>query len=193
MPNGVSAPFGAVSVSVSPGRRKSCSANRLPMATPPDTSNPCSVPPGWIVLPIAGMRVMSFSRTPRTSTPPAPAWDEASACPSTMGNASLTPGMAFNWSASSAIVGQRLIDRTHEDVAVDPDDLVEKLAPESVHHGHDDDQRRNAQHDACEREACDDRDETFSTARLEVAQRYHPLEHRKGPGSGACGRLRIGA
>ena len=45
---------------------------------------------------------MSSSRTPRTSTPPAAAWDEASACPSTIGKASLTPGTLFTVAASSA-------------------------------------------------------------------------------------------
>ena len=37
--------------------------------------------------------------------------------------------------------------------------LVEQLGAEAVHHRHDDDQRRDAEHDAEEGEAGDDRDE----------------------------------
>jgi hypothetical protein len=57
--------------------------------------------------------------------------------------------------------------------------LSSKLA-EAVHHRHHDDQRRDAEHDPEEREAGDDRDESFLAPRAQVAQRQHPLEGAKG-------------
>ena len=77
------------------------------------------------------------------------------------------------------VVGEVALHRLHDDMAVDAEDLVEQLGPESVHHRHDDDKRRHAEHDAEEGEAGDHRDEGFLPARAEVAEREHPLEGRE--------------
>src|SRR5262245_5964117 len=69
-------------------------------------------------------------------------------------------------------------------MAVQPEDLVEQLLAEAVHHRHHDDQRRDAEHDAEEREARDDRNESLTPPRAQVAQREHPFEAREGPGPG---------
>ena len=61
-------------------------------------------------------------------------------------------------------------------VAVEAEDLVEQLLAEAVHHRHDDDERRDAEHDAEERKAGDDRDKSFLAPRAQIAQRQHPFE-----------------
>ena len=68
-------------------------------------------------------------------------------------------------------------------MAVEAEDLVEQLLAETVHHRHHDDQRRDAEHDAEERKAGDDRDEAFLAARAQIAPGQHPLEGRKRRGS----------
>ena len=68
-------------------------------------------------------------------------------------------------------------------VPVEPEDLREQLMPEAVHHGHHDDQRSNAEHDAEERETGDDRDESFLAARPQVASGQQPFEGGEGWGS----------
>ncbi len=61
------------------------------MAMPEPSSKPSSVP--WRILaPMAGSARRFASDRPRTSTPPALKAEEASACPSTSGTASLMPG-----------------------------------------------------------------------------------------------------
>ena len=50
-------------------------------------------------------------------------------------------------------------------MAVEPEDLGQQLLAKAVHHRHDDDQRRHAEHDAEEREPGDDRDEAFFAPR----------------------------
>ena len=79
------------------------------------------------------------------------------------------------------IVGERRFQRLHQQMAVEAEDLVEQLLAEAVHHRHDDDQRRDAEHDAEEREAGDDRNESFLAPRPQVAQRQHPLERGERP------------
>ena len=79
------------------------------------------------------------------------------------------------------VVGEVALDRLDDDVAVDAEDLVEKLDAEAVHHRHHDDERRDAEHDPEEREAGDDGDEGFLAARPEIAERQHPFERRERP------------
>ena len=76
-------------------------------------------------------------------------------------------------------------------MAVEAEDAAEQLGAEPVHHRHHDDQRRDAERDAEQREDRDDRDEPFLPARPQIAERDHPLEgaedHASSP-SPACGR-----
>ena len=82
-------------------------------------------------------------------------------------------------SATCIPVGQRRFERLHQQMAVEAEDLVEQFLAEAVHHRHDDDQRRHAEHDAEEGKAGDDRDEAFLAARPQIAQRQHPFERRE--------------
>ena len=79
-------------------------------------------------------------------------------------------------------VGQAM----HHDMAVKPEHLVEQLLAEAVHHRHDDDQRRDAERDADEGEAGDDRDEALLAARPQIAKRHHPFEGRECPRALLC-------
>ena len=185
VPNGVAAPRGVISVMVSPTCRHRLSASRLPMATPPAVSKSLRVP--WRRFPAtASMRCMSLPRTPRTSTPLPLYCDEAKACPSTSGMARRTPGTLGDAVGDLGVVGQRPVDRRHEDVAVDADDLVEQLLAEAVHDRQHDDERRDAEHDAEEREAGDDRDEALAPARAQVASGEHPFEGGEGRVPDCC-------
>ena len=62
------------------------------------------------------------------------------------------------------VVGERRFQRLHQQMAVEAEDLAEQFLAEAVHHRHDDDERRDAEHDAEEREAGDDRNESFLAA-----------------------------
>ena len=77
------------------------------------------------------------------------------------------------------VVGERGFQRLHQQVAVQPKDLAQELLPKAVHHRHDDDERRHPQHNAEEREAGDDRYESFLAPRPQIAQRQHPLKRGK--------------
>ena len=99
------------------------------------------------------------------------------------------------------IIGERAVERLHQKMPVEAEDLGQELGAEPVHHRHDDDERRDAQHDAEEGKAGDDRDEAFLAARAQVAQRQHPLEGAEGArargllarhGGGGGGRIRGG-
>ena len=46
------------------------------------------------------------------------------------------------------VVGELPFDRVGGEVAVEPENFMEKLAAEAVHHCHDDNQCRDAEHDA---------------------------------------------
>ena len=61
-----------------------------------------------------------------------------------------------------------------------PTILLEQLLAEAVHHRQHDDQRRDAEHDADEGEAGDDRDEALAPARAQIAPGEHPLEGGEG-------------
>ena len=137
---------------------------------------------------------------PRTSTPLEVSLPLASAWPSTSGIAEMTPCTAAMRSATGGVVGQRRVDRLNDEVAVEAEDLVDQLGAEAVHHRHDDDQRRDAEHDADEGEAGDDRDEGLAAAGAEIAPGDHPLETGERPRpdrrcrglAGAVGRLADG-
>src|SRR5216683_2904329 len=84
-------------------------------------------------------------------------------------------------------VGRELVEilepalgRDDAEMAVESEDLAQQLGMEAVHHGHDDDQRRDAEHDAQEREDGDDGDEAFLAAGAEIAERHHALEGVEG-------------
>ena len=79
------------------------------------------------------------------------------------------------------VVGQRRLDPLQEHVAVEADHLLHQVVAEAVHHRHDDDQRRDPEHDAEEGEAGDDRDRLLRVAGAQVAERHHPLERRERP------------
>jgi hypothetical protein len=81
-------------------------------------------------------------------------------------------------------IGQRRFERLHQQVAIEAQDLVEQLDAEAIHHRHDDDQVRDPERDAEEREQRDDGDESFLAPRQQVSQRQHPFERREGPGPG---------
>ena len=97
------------------------------------------------------------------------------------------------------VVGQRRLDPLQEHVAVEADHLLHEVMPEAVHHRHDDDQRRDAEHDAEEGEPGDDGDRPLGIARAQIAERDHPFEGRKRPrrprrrGGGLDGRGHAGA
>jgi hypothetical protein len=78
-------------------------------------------------------------------------------------------------------VGQRRFERLDQEMAIETENLVEQFRAKAVHHGHDDDERGDAEHDAKEGEAGDDRDESFLAPRPQIAQRQHPLEGGEGP------------
>jgi len=66
---------------------------------------------------------------------------------------------------------------------VEAEDLVQEFLAKTVHHGHHDDQRGNAEHDAKERKAGDDGDEAFLAPRTQVTSRQQPFKGRKRRGS----------
>ena len=71
-------------------------------------------------------------------------------------------------------------DAAHEHVAVEAEDFRQQFGAEAVHHRHDDDEGGDAEHDAGEGEAGDDRDEALAAAGTQVAHRQQPLEGAKG-------------
>ena len=117
---------------------------------------------------------------PRTSTPAALNGEDASAWPSTIGAAMRMPSTLEMRSATAFIVGERRFQRLHQQVAVEAQDLAEQFLAEAVHHRHHDDERRDAKHDAEEREGGDDRNKSFLAPRSQVAQRQHPFNGAKG-------------
>ena len=98
VPIGVTAPFGATSVMLSPACSDSWSASRRPIATPCPSSKPSSEP-CLMFLAIEVRLLRSSARMPRTSTPEALNGEDASAWPSTTGAASRMP---WTWLMRSA-------------------------------------------------------------------------------------------
>ena len=151
------------------------------MATPPVECRSRPACPGGRCRRSTGMRLMSLRATPRTSTPLLPTCEEASAWPSTSGIASLTPGTWRSSVATCGVVGRAACRSGSTKMwPLRPTILLEQLAAEAVHHRHHDDQRRDAEHDAEEGEAGDDRDEALAPARAQIAQRHHPFEAGEG-------------
>src|SRR5690606_13853906 len=54
---------------------------------------------------------------------------------------------ALDTSCDGSIVVKGAVDRLDDQVTVDAKNPRQKLGTETVHHGHDDDQRRNTKHD----------------------------------------------
>ena len=186
VPIGVTAPRGATSVRLSPARTESCSASREPMASPWPWSKPSSVP-CLMFLAIEVSLVRSAERMPRTSTPEALNGDDASAWPSTIGAASLMPGILETRSATASQSVERRFQRLDQQMAVEAQNLGQQLLAKAVHHRHDDDQRGDAQHDAEEGEPGDHRDESLFAPRPQIAQRQHPLERSERVRAGRLG------
>src|SRR6202035_1880036 len=68
-------------------------------------------------------------------------------------------------------------------MAVEAENLVQQFVAEAVHHGHHDDQRGDAKHDAQEGETGDDGDKSFLATCPQIASRQQPLEWRERWGS----------
>ena len=126
------------------------------MRTPSDWSK-STIVPSFTLLATPSIFGRSASRMPRTRTPLEVAVAARQrlalrpAAPPTT-----TPGTLAMRSATSAIVGQLRIHRLNHEVSVEPENLVDQLRAEPVHHRHDDDQRRDPDHDAEQREDRDD-------------------------------------
>ena len=88
------------------------------------------------------------------------------------------------------VVGQRRLDPLQEHVAVKADHLLHEVMPEAVHHRHDDNERRDPEHDAEEGKPGDDRDRLLRVARAQVAERDHPFEGARTAASPAPARRR---
>jgi hypothetical protein len=124
---------------------------------------------------------------PRTSTPAALNGEDASAWPSTIGAASRMPVDLADALGDVLPVGQRRFQRLHQQMAVEAEDLVQQFLAEAVHHRHHDDQRGDAEHDAEEREAGDDRNESFLAPRPQIASATASIR------TGAKGRVPVGS
>ena len=74
------------------------------------------------------------------------------------------------------------------ELAADARHLAQHLDAKAVHHRHDDDQRADAQRDADQREAGDDRDEALLAAGAQIAQGDRGARRRRRP---CCARLRL--
>ena len=127
----------------------------------------------------AAARVRPSSVMPRTSAPVACTADETITWPSISGIADFDARHGGDALGDRVVVVERAADLVDDDVAVEAEDLGEQLVAEAVHHRHDDDQRRDAEHDAGEREAGDDGDEAFRAARAQIARGQHPLVGRE--------------
>ena len=74
------------------------------------------------------------------------------------------------------VVGELLAHLVDDDMAVEPQNLLEEILAEAVHDGHHDDERGDTQHDAEERHDGGDRNEAFLAARTQIARGKQPLE-----------------
>src|SRR3977135_2742414 len=68
-------------------------------------------------------------------------------------------------------------------MSVEAEDFVQQLFPESVHHGHHDDQRGDTEHDAEEGETGNDGNKTFLATCPQIATGQQPFERRERWGS----------
>ncbi len=74
------------------------------------------------------------------------------------GDGELDAGNTVDPLDKAGIIIQRTINRLHDEMAVNAQNSRKKLGTEAVHHRHDDDEGRHAQHDAGERKPGNDRD-----------------------------------
>ncbi len=128
---------------------------------PPASSKPSSVSRSAGSSQTISSDLMPASVMPRTLPPSACAWVEAITWPSISGIAYLTPCTFAMRLGDVVVVGERRADLVDDDMAVEAEDLADQFFAKAVHDRHDDDQRRDAEHDAEEREPGDDRDEAF--------------------------------
>ena len=160
VPMGVTAPRGATRVTLSPACTDNCSASRLPTATP----CPSSKPSERALLDVVGDRA-----EPREVGRANAAHQHAIGIERRGGQRLALDhrrGEAHARHHRDAAgdrfpIGQRRIERLDQQVAVEPEDLVEQLLAEAVHHRHHDDEGRDPEHDAEEGEPGDDRDEAL--------------------------------
>ena len=131
---------------------------------------------------------------PRTSTQDEPTGDEASAWPSMKPFRGDHARHLQDALDHILVIGERGFDRLDEDMTVEAEKLRDELLAETVHHRHDDDQGRNAEHHTDEGKNGDDGDEAVLAARAQIAKRQHALDGRKGArrayGVGGHARLR---
>src|SRR5262249_19447386 len=73
-------------------------------------------------------------------------------------------------------IGERSGLAIDAEVAVKAEDAADQIGAEAVHDRHDNDQRRDAEGDAEQREDRDDRDEAFRPPRPQIAESDHPPE-----------------
>ena len=127
---------------------------------------------------------------PRTSAPvPAPTVARGQHLPVDQRDRVFDAGDAVDALGDRRIVVERHVDRLHDQMAVDAEDAGQQLGAKAVHHRHDDDQRRDAEHDAEEGDRGDHRDHRLLAPRAQIAPGDHALEGRERPGAG---RLRGG-
>ena len=168
-------PSGEISVILPPTATPSRRASRSPMATPSSPKSASEPATIWSAISLRAR--MSSGRMPRTSAPAAAPAPVAITWPSTSGVAlddARAPCAPSPPSASKSVsVAPVAIDA---EMAVEAEDAADQIGAEPVHHRHDDDQRRDAERDAQQREDRDDRDEPFLAPRPQIAERDHPLE-----------------
>ncbi len=122
---------------------------------------------------------MSSTRMPRTSANSTRPLKVAISGCSISGVALVTPGVALASRGDLAPVAQLPAIALHHGMAVQPDDLVEQLGAEAVHHAHHDDQRGDAEHHRDEAEPRDDGDERLALARQQIAAGDHAFVARQ--------------
>ena len=189
VPNGVEAPWGETRVIESPAchaKRHWPAAGRSRRRRP--SSKPSSVP-RLMLPPTKGIALRSASRMPRTSTPPLPVLRGGQRLALDQRDREPDAGDLLQPLGDHLVIVERAVDRRREDMAVHADDLLQQLLAEAVHHRHHDDQRRDAEQDAEEGEAGDDRDEALAPARAQVAPGQQPFEAGEGTRAGRrCAR-----
>ena len=82
-------------------------------------------------------------------------------------------GNAVDALGDRCIVVERHVDRLHDQMAVDAEDAGQQLGAKAVHHRHDDDERRDAEHDAEEGDRGDHRDHRLLAPRAQIAPGDH--------------------
>ena len=122
---------------------------------------------------------------PRSSTPLTSSPATAITWPSADGVALATPGTARSRASRSGVASSPSRLPCTPSWPLMPEHLAQHLELEAVHHGHHDDQRADAQRDADQREAGDDRDEALLAAGAQVAEGDQALDGGEGHGCGS--------